>query len=107
VRAIERAQVQHDFREAGYQFHLGLAQTTRNPLLIKISKIVIEASAAVGLGRLKGLNDTQENRTVEAKSNPAILNAVIERDAGLTRKLMRNHLSAFLSAVAFQEKKDR
>jgi DNA-binding FadR family transcriptional regulator len=106
VVAIESAQVQRDFREAGYQFHLGLAQTTRNPLLIKIFKIVIEARAAAGWGRLKGLNDTQEARTVQAKSNRAILNAVIERDAGLTRKLIRNHFAAILSAVAFQEEKD-
>jgi hypothetical protein len=33
------------------------------------------------------------------------LNAVIERDAGLTRKLLRNHFAAMLNAIAFQEEK--
>ena len=105
VQSIERAQTQQDFREAGYQFHLGLAQTTRNPLLIKIFKIVIEARAAAGWGRLKGLNDTPDARTVQATSNREILNAIVERDAGLTKKLLRNHFAAMLTAVAFQEEK--
>ena len=106
VQSIERAHAQQDFREAGYQFHMGLAQTTRNPLLIKIFKMVIEARAAAGWGRLKGLNDTPDARAVQAASNRAILNAIIERDATLTRKLLRYHFAAMLNAVAFQEEKD-
>lgn len=103
LQAVERAQAQQDFREAGYQFHLGLAQTTRNPLLVKIFRIVIEARAAAGWGRLKGLNDTAQARAAQATANRAILSAIMERDAGLTRKLLRNHFAAMLNAVAFQE----
>lgn len=103
VQAIERAEAQQDFREAGYQFHLGLAQTTRNPLLIKIFKLVIEARAAAGWGRLKGLNDTAEARAAQAHSNRSILTAIMDRDSELVRKLLRNHFATMLTTVAFKQ----
>jgi len=98
---LVNAKTQQEFREAGYAFHLGLAQTTRNPLLIKIFEMIVQARASAGWGRLQSLNDTPAARQAQAKSNQAILSAIKDRDADLTRKLMRGHLSAMLSAVAY------
>ena len=101
IAALEAATTQQEFREAGYAFHLGLVQTTRNPLLTKIFELIIEARAKAGWGRLQHLNDTTEARVAQAAANRLILDAVKDRDADLTRKLLRGHLGSMLSTVAY------
>jgi hypothetical protein len=46
--ALERATDQQSFREAGYAFHLEIARATRNPLLVRIFEMIIEARARAG-----------------------------------------------------------
>jgi DNA-binding FadR family transcriptional regulator len=62
LQEMAAAPTQQEFREAGYAFHLELARTTRNPLLVRIFELIIEARAAAGWGRLRSLNDTQDAR---------------------------------------------
>lgn len=100
---LEVALTQQEFREAGYSFHLGLAQTTRNPLLVQIFEMIVEARANAGWGKLQKLNDTAEARAIQAKSNRAILEALKERDAQLLRNLLRGHLGAMLASVTHSQ----
>lgn len=102
LRAMDDAHTQQEFREAGYAFHLELARTTRNPLLVKIFELIIEARAAAGWGRLRALNDTKEARAAQTAANRDILTALRDRDSELARRLIRAHLGRMVASVAFQ-----
>ncbi len=97
------AKSQQEFRELGYQFHMLLAQSTRNPIIRHFFEQIIEARVAAGWGRLQGLNSTPEDREAQVAANRAVLNALIARDAELARKLLRKHLGQMVASVAFQE----
>jgi DNA-binding FadR family transcriptional regulator len=101
LRAMEDAPTQQEFREAGYAFHLELARTTRNPLLVRIFELIIEARAAAGWGRLRALNDTIEARAAQTAANRDILLALRDRDSELARRLIRAHLGRMVASVAF------
>jgi hypothetical protein len=66
-------------------------RVTRNPLLVHVFELIIEARAAAGWGRLRSLNDTSEARRGQAAANRAILEALKDRDAELARRLLRAH----------------
>jgi DNA-binding FadR family transcriptional regulator len=99
--SLEKAPTQQEFKEAGYAFHLEIARSTRNPLLIQIFETVIEARKAAGWGRLLSLNDTVAARQGQVRANRRILDALRERDAELARKLLRTHLGSMVAAVTF------
>jgi DNA-binding FadR family transcriptional regulator len=99
--SLEKAPTQQEFKEAGYAFHLQIARSTRNPLLIQIFETVIEARKAAGWGRLLSLNDTVAARQGQVRANRRILDALRERDAELARKLLRTHLGSMVAAVTF------
>jgi DNA-binding FadR family transcriptional regulator len=101
LKAMEDAPTQQEFREAGYAFHLELARTTRNPLLVRIFELIIEARAAAGWGRLRALNDTIEARAAQTAANRDILLALRDRDSELARRLIRAHLGRMVASVAF------
>jgi len=103
IASLEAATDQQAFREAGYAFHLGLAQTTRNPLLTQIFELIIQARAKAGWGRLQHLNDTTEARAAQARANRLIFEAVRDRDADVIRKLLRAHLHSMLSTVVYHK----
>lgn len=100
--ALERAPTQQVFREAGYAFHLELARVTRNPLLVHIFELIVEAREAAGWGRLRHLNDTAASRGEQATANRAILSALRDRDAVLARRLLREHFGAMVASVTFR-----
>jgi DNA-binding FadR family transcriptional regulator len=102
LKAMEDAPTQQEFREAGYAFHLELARTTRNPLLVRIFELIIEARAAAGWGRLRALNDTAEARAAQTAANRQILVTLRDRDSELARRLIRAHLGRMVASVAFQ-----
>jgi DNA-binding FadR family transcriptional regulator len=102
LQHMEQAPTQQEFREAGYAFHLELAKTTRNPLLVLIFETIIEARAAAGWGRLRALNDTPEARAIQANSNRKILSALQDRDAEVARRLLRSHFGQLVAGIAFQ-----
>lgn len=102
LKDMEDAPTQQEFREAGYAFHLELARTTRNPLLVRIFELIIEARAAAGWGRLRALNDTPEARAAQAAANREILVVLRERDSELARRLIRSHLGRMVASIAFQ-----
>jgi DNA-binding FadR family transcriptional regulator len=99
---MEHSPTQQQFREAGYAFHLELARTTRNPLLVRIFEQIIEARAAAGWGRLRALNDTVEARAAQTAANREILAALRDRDSELARRLIRAHLGRMVASVAFR-----
>lgn len=105
LQDMEQAPTQQEFREAGYAFHLELAKTTRNPLLVLIFETIIEARAAAGWGRLRALNDTSEARAIQASSNRKILSALQDRDAEIARRLLRSHFGQLVASIAFQPDK--
>ncbi len=96
----EHAVDQQSFREAGYAFHLQLARATRNPLLVRIFEIIIEARINAGWNKLKHLNDSREAQLAQVASNRRILGALWNRDSALARKLMHEHLWSMISEVA-------
>ncbi len=102
LQDLEQAPTQQEFREAGYAFHMELARVTRNPLLIRIFELIIEARAAAGWGRLRSLNDTPEARKSQAESNRRILTALRDRDSETARRLLRAHFGRMVAGLAFQ-----
>jgi len=98
----ESASTQQEFREAGYAFHLEIARVTRNPLLVRIFEIIIEAREVAGWGRLKSLNSTPGARKSQAAANRAILESLRERDGDKARRLLRGHLGTMAAVVTFR-----
>ncbi|HVY21091.1 MAG TPA: FCD domain-containing protein [Bauldia sp.] len=100
LERLERARDQRSFREAGYAFHLEIARATRNPLLVRIFELIIEARAQAGWNKLRQLNDSREAQKAQIASNRRVLAALRERDTASARQLMRGHLWAMISDVA-------
>ena len=59
------ARDQLSFREAGYAFHLEIARATRNPLLVRIFELIIEARAGGGWEKLRHLNDSRDAQAAQ------------------------------------------
>lgn len=97
---MARATDQQSFREAGYAFHLEIARSTRNPLLVRIFELIIEARAKAGWEKLRHLNDSRKAREAQIASNRRVLDALRKRDTGRARRLMREHLWSMISDVA-------
>lgn len=95
----DAARNQQEFRAAGYAFHLETARATRNPLIIRIFELIIEARERAGWSKLKLLNDTQEAQKHQTAENRAILRALRERDNTLARRLSRDHLARMIADV--------
>ena len=98
---MEQAPTQQEFREAGYTFHLELARATRNPLLVYLFEIIIEARARAGWGKLRALNDTAEARLAQVAANREIVRALKDRDGLHARQLLRSHLGKMVASVTF------
>ncbi len=96
---MERAASQQEFREAGYAFHLEIAKATRNPLLVDIFEMIIEARARAGWGRLAALNATQEQRALQVARNRRVVEALRHRDGAVATTLLRDHLAIMLDEV--------
>lgn len=99
LQRMETAPTQQAFREAGYAFHLELARSTRNPLLVHIFEAIIEARARAGWGKLRSLNEKPEQRRTQTGKNRRTLAALRERDVGTARRSLREHLAQMLREV--------
>jgi GntR family transcriptional regulator, uxu operon transcriptional repressor len=102
--AFERATDQQSFREAGYAFHLEIARATRNPLLVRIFEMIIEARARAG-GTSFAISTTTVRRS-RSKSNRRVLQALRDRDTARARQLMRAHLWSMIADVAGPVQRD-
>jgi DNA-binding FadR family transcriptional regulator len=103
---LERAADQQSFREAGYAFHLEIARATRNPLLVRIFEIIIEARAKAGWDKLRHLNDNRQAQLEQITSNRRVLQALRDRDTVRARQLMRAHLWSMIADVAGPVQRD-
>ena len=99
---LEKAPTQQEFREAGYELHLELARVTRNPMLIRIFEMIIEARKAAGWRRLRALNETPEQRQSQAAANRSIVDALRDRDALVARRLIRTHFGQMVASITFE-----
>lgn len=99
LRRMREARTQQDFREAGYAFHLELVRSTRNPLLIGIFELIIEARANAGWGHLLALNATKEQQAIQTARNAEVLRTLRERDAETATARLRSHLRSMLDDV--------
>ncbi len=97
---LENARDQRTFREAGYAFHLEIARATRNPLIVRIFELIIDARARAGWDKLRHLNDSREAQLAQVASNRRVLAALRERDTASARRLMRSHLWSMIADVA-------
>lgn len=97
---LERAADQQSFREAGYAFHLQIARATRNPLLVRIFELIIDARAKAGWDKLRHLNDSREAQLAQIASNRRVLEALRNRDTARARQLIRGHFWTMISEVA-------
>lgn len=100
LQRLETARDQQTFREAGYAFHLEIARATRNPLLVRIFELIIEARAQAGWDKLRHLNDSRDAQAAQIESNRRVLAALRERDTAAARHLIRTHLWSMISDVA-------
>lgn len=99
LRCMRDARTQQEFREAGYTFHLELVRSTRNPLLIGIFELIIEARANAGWGHLSALNATKEQQSIQTRRNAEVLRALRERDTEAATALLGRHLRSMLDDV--------
>jgi GntR family transcriptional repressor for pyruvate dehydrogenase complex len=97
---MAQAATQQEFREGGYGFHLALTRATRNPLLVAIFELIIEARARAGWGRLAALNATPEQRAAQIARNRRVVEALRQRDVPLATAALRGHLAAMLDDIA-------
>jgi DNA-binding FadR family transcriptional regulator len=100
LSAAERATDLESFRRAGYSFHLELARSTRNPLLVRIFEMVIDARARAGWDKLRELNDDRPTRLAQVAANRRLLAVLRERDAGKARELVRTNIWRMITRVA-------
>jgi DNA-binding FadR family transcriptional regulator len=106
LNRLEDAADQLSFREAGYAFHLEIARATRNPLLVRIFELIIEARAKAGWEKLRQLNDNRDAQLEQIASNRRVLEALRDRDTSRARELMRTHLWSMISSVAGPVQRD-
>ncbi|MGG5822898.1 FadR/GntR family transcriptional regulator [Falsiroseomonas sp. HW251] len=97
---MEAAATQQAFREAGYAFHLEMARATRNPLLVHLFEVIIEARARAGWGKLRALNEKPEQRAAQVAKNWRTLGHLRGRDALAARRSLAEHLAQMLREVA-------
>ena len=99
LERMARAGSQQEFREAGYTFHLEIAKATRNPLLVDLFEMIIEARVRAGWGRLTALNAKPEQRAAQIARNQSVVEALRHRDALLATALVRDHLAIMLDEI--------
>ena len=76
-----------------YNFHMEIARATRNPLLIRIFEIIMDARARVDWNALKQRTETQEERIALTSLNRGILEALKSRDNVAARKRLHELLA--------------
>jgi len=96
----ERATDLETFRRAGYSFHLEIARSTRNQLLIRIFELVIDARANAGWEKLRELNDDKQTRLAQIAANRRLLATLRARDAAKARDLIRSNIWRMITRIA-------
>jgi DNA-binding FadR family transcriptional regulator len=96
---MESAPTQQAFREAGYVFHLEIARATRNPLLVHLFEVIIDARARAGWGKLRALNERPEQRAAQVAKNWRTLGHLRSRDAVAARRSLSEHLAQMVREV--------
>jgi DNA-binding FadR family transcriptional regulator len=91
---------QTDFKKSGYRVNLEIVRATRNPLLIWIYEILIEARARAGWETLRQLNDTLALRHEQVEAVSEVVRALRDRDAYRARELGRKSKNRMIYLVA-------
>jgi len=99
LHAMETASEQIAFRQAGYRFHMRVAEATRNPLLITMQELVMVSRAAAGWSTVPSLNDTQELRTDQIVHLREIMEALRLRDSEKAAKIAAFELGKLISKI--------
>jgi DNA-binding FadR family transcriptional regulator len=100
MRAMAMEGSQTDFKKSGYRVHLEIVRATRNPLLIWIYEVLIEARARAGWETLRQLNDTPALRHDQVASVSELVRALKSRDAKLAQEIGRKSKSRMIYLVA-------
>ena len=80
--------------DANMQFHLGIVETAKNPLLIEIMGTILTATVEVyAKAREQGLA-TSSNWAKFVVEHEQIIDAIAQRDAILASKLLTAHLDS-------------
>lgn len=90
MRATALKDDDRDFKEAGYLVQLEIVRASRNPLLIKIYEMLIEARTQAGWDTLRQLTDHPDLRSVHLSNAAAQLAALRGRDAKAAQQIVRN-----------------
>lgn len=99
LRAMEEATDQIAFRQAGYRFHLRVAEATRNPLLVTMQGQVMESRAAAGWSTVPTLNDTLELRADQILHLREIMEALQSRDSERAASVAALELSKMIAKI--------
>ena len=106
----DRADSQHDFREAAEAFRLEAVKATRNPLLVQIYEFLMEARKEAGWHRFRKVDESKQEQRKRTERNRALLAALRDRDKPLARQLVRTRLSlmvAELTGTGFEDNAER
>lgn len=99
LHAMEEAGDQQSFRQAGYRFHLRVAESSRNALVIAMQRQVMTARSAIGWSTIPSLNDTPELRKDQIEHLREILTALRERDGPRAARIASDELSKMIGRI--------
>ncbi|MCI1002726.1 FadR family transcriptional regulator [Ochrobactrum sp. C6C9] len=89
MRGMAETGTQQEFKESGYLVHMEIVRASRNPLLIWIYGLLIEARIKAGWDTLRQLNDAPELRQEQLKSVSDNVAALRMRDTKKASDLSR------------------
>lgn len=78
-----------DFKESGYLVEIEIVRATKNPLLIRMYEMLVEARVQAGWNSLRQLTDTRERRDELVAMVQAQVDAMRARDGVKARRIGR------------------
>jgi len=100
MRLMATQGAQPEFKKSGYLVHLEIVRATRNPLIIRIYEMLIEARERAGWHTLRQLNDTLLLRQEQVEAVEGVVTALRQRDADKAREIGRRSKIRMISQVA-------
>ncbi|HEY8596663.1 MAG TPA: FCD domain-containing protein [Devosiaceae bacterium] len=99
LAAMEAASDHTAFKIAGYQFQLAVAEATRNPLIVAVYQMLIEAREQLGWHQLQNLSDTAETRHRLVSRTNDFVDALSSRDRRKAVEIARQRVRDIADAA--------
>jgi GntR family transcriptional regulator, transcriptional repressor for pyruvate dehydrogenase complex len=96
---LRNAGTQAEYKIAGYDFQITVAQATRNPLLVAIYELIVAARSQLGWQHLKSVSETDDDRAERNKRTQQFIEALTNRDRNRAVQLARLRLDDLVMAA--------